>query len=458
MYTGGYSTINNLIFGYDADVRSSRFYKGEPTSDGANIFYNQNPRIDINYILWTLYDNQGTFARNHPNRIKVYGKNGVEISNYVNQGVPDWTNKRHAYWVYDSYLNKPVVQMNDENGSWQAKSFNVNLNNLFLNYKYEFLSIGSKYTISWLQWTTNLTKRVNVGVYSKNLSNVWNFYDGLSNGSTTSTNTETYTWQRVYHTFTLSNDFYRTNPYSSVYFYGQDFINGETLKISDVQIDLTDHPTNILTFFFRRPNETLIDLKRKIKIDLIDVSFDSNSNMVFDGTNDNIKLYDTNYDVVLGSYFFPLLQFSLEFVIKTTGLGSGMSLNGIFSLTYGITVYINSSGDLGFRVDNGINFTHFITTGMNLNDDKYHHIVCSNDGNYSYIYIDNVYIGSLSSIWNGTTQWPTDYVIIGRDNNDTNYYFNGYIDIVKIYNKVLSSGEVNNNFNSLYKRFNINKK
>lgn len=203
----------------------------EPTD---NIIYFQNPRIDNSYTPF-VYTTSGTWPANHPDAITVYNIDGTNISSYVNTGVTDWTNANHATWVFDSELQRPVVIMRDKSGTWQAKFMDLSsMSSLGL-------SAGSQYVISWLQWTSDISKSANVGVYGPNTSGTYGFYDGLSNSQTTSYNTLPYTWQRVYAIFTV-NSVRNMNAGSTLYMYGHFGPRG-TLKIADVQFEKKNHVT-----------------------------------------------------------------------------------------------------------------------------------------------------------------------------------------------------------------------
>jgi len=150
-----------------------------------------------------------------------------------------------------------------------------------------------------------------------------------------------------------------------------------------------------------------------------------------------------------GNTFFPLNNFSISAWIKTPGLGSGMTLNGIISITYGLTVYLNSSGNLNFRMDNGTAVPAIVATRP-LHDNQFHHILVSFDGVNKRIYINGVLmITSPFSGWTGFTRWPTNSAVIGQENNNGPIYrFNGIIDDVRIYNRALTAQEVLHNYNA----------
>ena len=95
-------------------------------------------------------------------------------------------------------------------------------------------------------------------------------------------------------------------------------------------------------------------------------------------------------------------------------------------------------------------------TGLNINDNNWHHIMCTYDGSGSItgmkIYIDGIEasaystyndVGTLSNINSGQPLY------IGKQWNDApNEHMNGVIDEVKIYNKALTDAEVLGDYNS----------
>lgn len=207
----------------------------ENTEPAENLIHFQNPRIDASYDPY-IPTTSGTWAAKHPDAIKVYNKDGTQITGYIDTGVTDWTNTYHAVWTYDESLKKPVVTMRDLDGIWKAKSFGLGKSMDTLG-----LKAGDKYTISWLQWTDNISRYVNAGLYGLNTSGANGFWDGQSNAQTTCKNTLPKTWQRVYATFTVNaNRNMSANLTMFMYGHGSP---AATIKISDVQMEKLDHPT-----------------------------------------------------------------------------------------------------------------------------------------------------------------------------------------------------------------------
>ena len=162
----------------------------------------------------------------------------------------------------------------------------------------------------------------------------------------------------------------------------------------------------------------------------------------FDGVDDYIS-------AGTGANYFPLPTFSTCAWIKTPGLGTGMSINGIFSLTYGLSMYLNGSGQFVTYMDDGVNIVGKTVTSINLHDNKFHHLCLTYDGTNRNMYIDSVQKLSVGSTWLGTTRWPTNGVNIGHENNNSPYYkFNGIIDEVKIYPYARTAAQIKLDYNS----------
>jgi hypothetical protein len=227
-----------------------------------------------------------------------------------------------------------------------------------------------------------------------------------------------------------------------------------TSRFSKVQLEVKTHPTQFVNGT-RSVTQGLLDMSGTKTINLTDVSFSPTAQITFDGTNDRISGgASTNY--------LPLPTHSLEAWIKSPGLGAGMGTSAIFGITYGLIVQIGPSGTLtyyAYTTDSGSQVLLFAieSTGTNLFDNKWHHVVCTRDSSNVNIYIDgilNVTAGN-GGTWTGTNVWASMDMLIGNNPNNIYYYFNGSINIAKIYNKGLTASEVLTNYNALKTRFGI---
>lgn len=442
-YGGSHIIKDGLVFGYDADDKSERFYKGEPT---INYIYHQNPRIDYSYVSANLSSYGGTIVAKHPGAIRVYNINNTELTPiYYNGGVSDPTNNQHAYWVYDEILKKPVVQMIDTNGSWMAKVFNCGMN-AWSTYG---MSIGSQYTISWMQWTSNIAKRASVGVYCKNSSGSYSFWDGQ--GGATSYNTLSNVWQKCYYTFTISSSHDISVVSESIYMYGMNAPLG-TLRISDVQLEFKSHPTQF-TINSRLSTNSLLDLTGKNIIDLSHASFDSTAHPYFNNVDSYITVPNSS-DLCLTSqgtisvwtYFNSSVQKNYANLVSKNSGGSNGTLCYSFLCYYGKLEGAIYNGGINNKVDY-----------LSIPSIGWHHLVFKWDTKQLILYVDGVLKNSTVQTINAEII-NTPMTIGGRTFNGAggvDEYFNGKIPIVHVYNRALSENEILQNYYSIKNRFNI---
>ena len=442
----GYGKIagtDALVFAYDTgDTRNS--YRGEPT---VNYIAHQNAVAQSSYTSYSATSN-GTWNAKHSNAIRAYNIDGGDITVYINTGVGDWTNTYHAHWQYDIELGKPVAVMQALDGNWKAKSFGAGMG----AWSSLGMSAGQKYTISWLQWTSDLNLCADTGFYSRNTSNTWGFHDGRSNGN--SKNTLLNTWQRVSYTFTVNAVRNLNDSNGNVYMYGHTTSNiGGTLKIADVQLELKDHATQFTGLTSgtngrttRSSTQGLLDLTGNSTIDLANVSFDANAQMFFDGTDDRIILPPGSLPTIGTN------DFTLEFVCKNTRTNS---YNHFFSVLdqYHISFKsYNVNGLLYVYRTSALSTTNSIPAYIPSRND-YYHIVAKRQGDNMQIYI------------NGESQGvKTGWGDVSIDNNLYNSYIGwgagteysgGHYAIAKIYNRALTAAEVRNNYNQYKGRFNL---
>lgn len=60
-----------------------------------------------------------------------------------------------------------------------------------------------------------------------------------------------------------------------------------------------------------------------------------------------------------------------------------------------------------------------------------------------------------ASTWVGQTRWPTQGIYIGRDLNDSNYFFTGYIAMFRAYTVALSHAQLDENFATIRGRYGL---
>lgn len=178
-------------------------------------------------------------------------------------------------------------------------------------------------------------------------------------------------------------------------------------------------------------------------------TFDSSNlgNIRMDGTDDII--YGPS-----GSSFGPIPNHTFEMWVKTPGLGPGMSTGGLVGYDYGIISDITSGGNVRYYVyntDNGYPGVYLFvlgSSGVNMFDNQWHHVICTRNSTTSAIYIDGQIraSGSGGGQWSGTTIWSSMAISIGNNPNDAYYRLNGNIGITRIYNTSFTQAMVSRNY------------
>ena len=204
------------------------------------------------------------------------------------------------------------------------------------------------------------------------------------------------------------------------------------------QVELLPHKTPF-TQTSRSVTQGLLPIVGNSTINLSNVSFDSNAQIYFDGTDDYINL-----DFTSGP------NGTVELILKSSSYPSKipLSINGD-NYSSGPNIYFDS-GVICWNTGNGATNSFSNSSYPNSN---YHHLVITNvNGGVATLYIDGVLIGTANGLNMTTT--GANKLWIGRY-HDGSYNFNGEIPITKIYNRGLSAAEVKQNYNKYKTRFNL---
>ena len=184
-------------------------------------------------------------------------------------------------------------------------------------------------------------------------------------------------------------------------------------------------------------------------------AFNPGPNMEYD-QNQNLWYPGTAYmEAGLGSEYWPMPDFTVEAIIKSSAMGPGQSVGGIYCVTYGLRMNLRSDGRIQVSCDDGASLPALYSSGVNCLDDKYHHLVWTQTDGDTKLYVDGIVRINGALAWDGTARW-TNNARIGTDINNTSVNsFYGNIRVAKMYKKVLSPQEVANNFNAYKQRFDI---
>ena len=247
-------------------------------------------------------------------------------------------------------------------------------------------------------------------------------------------------WNRVSTTFTATTQdyFYVTLQYSL----GQPVT---TYYLANIQIEANSHATQFINGT-RSVTQGLLPIISNTSLDLSNVSFDSNAQITFDGTNDYI-------DVSSFSSLEIVDDVTIEAVIKanTSNLGSVKVIANKYSGT-GWEFVLGSSGNFALGGRNGDGSYYSSDSGVVIADNTYHHIVGIKTGIYWKTYVDGA-LKSTTTAGSVGTLYNTTAMQLGREGSS--YYTTMNLDVFKVYNRPLTSFEIQQNYQQYKSRFNL---
>lgn len=268
----------------------------------------------------------------------------------------------------------------------------------------------------------------------------------------------TYDWSYDEYTFTMPNPAGKTVAFS---IYHMNAGNPGMSYSRNHQIEFKSHATQFVNGT-RSATQGLLPLLGNASLDISTISFDSNAQMTFDGTDDFINLA-TN----LQSGF---TQATYEFICKPTSLPGAWNYfqlyiqeNSTWIALYNVGGTIFFGIDLGNGsgwFDNNGGWTTGARTTATLSANKYYHIVYSWNGSSVSIYLNGILQNTASTLQaaNGRQNVTT----LGSGNTPRNIgargganYWPGNIDIIKFYNTALSANQIKQNYQQYKTRFNL---
>lgn len=162
----------------------------------------------------------------------------------------------------------------------------------------------------------------------------------------------------------------------------------------------------------------------------------------YNGQNANLFNGTGYVSVGKGSDYLPFDTFSACAWVKSSGMAPGMTMNGIFTITYSITLNITPEGRLYSGLDNN-GSPKYLSAPQNLYDDKFHFVCVTYDGKQRGLYIDGSLKAKDDQVWPGFSKWPVSAVMIGSNtNNPPAQMFNGVIDDVSLYAGAMTQAKI----------------
>lgn len=216
-------------------------------------------------------------------------------------------------------------------------------------------------------------------------------------------------------------------------------------QIAGLQIEAISHVTPYVNGT-RSVTQGLLPIISNTSLDLTNVSFNSNAQIIWDGTNDYI-------DVSSFSSLEIVDDVTIEAVIKanTSNLGSVKVIANKYSGT-GWEFVLGSSGNFALGGRNGDGSYYSSDSGVVIADNTYHHIVGIKTGIYWKTYVDGA-LKSTTTAGSVGTLYNTTAMQLGREGSS--YYTTMNLDVFKVYNRPLTSFEIQQNYKQYKSRFNL---
>jgi hypothetical protein len=238
---------------------------------------------------------------------------------------------------------------------------------------------------------------------------------------------------------------------SPLWLTGFDCSQTGTCYITDWQAEAKSHATPYTTGT-RSATQGLLPIVSNSTIDLSNTSFDSNAQLIFDGTDDRILLSNfTNK---------PTTAITCETIIKPTrsSVGTGTIRGGAISSTnsmyLGIIDSVDGGNTFAMHWANQTVSSRVYNWNGQIPNNAYSYLVGTYDGTTARAYLNGVEIWSTSQTGNIP---DAEYYIgtYGGSPVDGVHNFIGYIPVAKMYNRALSAAEIKQNYNKYKTRFNL---
>ena len=196
----------------------------------------------------------------------------------------------------------------------------------------------------------------------------------------------------------------------------------------------------------RSATQGLLPIVGNSTLDLSNVSFDSNAQMTFDGTDDRVDTSITN--VVNNASYEAILYCRGNVSTYNMYMGQYLPYIGVYG---GNTIYYSDYINGGQTV--------LQTNSGTISYNTYYHVVCMReyDGTNTIkrIYINGNLMASTTVSGAKSAFVNPNTVTVGDGAAFTWYPFYGEIPVAKIYNRALSAAEVRQNYLHYKTRFNL---
>ena len=270
------------------------------------------------------------------------------------------------------------------------------------------------------------------------------YYGGDYNwGVAQSYNTHTGTgWERLY-AYASAPASSNTQTYCFIY------VNtNNNIYAKDFQLENQQYPTQFINGT-RSVTQGLKDLTGRSTIDLTNVSFDSNAQMTFDGTNDQIVLDDYASSIPYGG------TITVETIVKFYSFTPNdvIVAYGGNNTNFGWLHQYEFTAGLMFGIQNNPSYgtAQIGTEASQQYLNKFIHMVGTYDGTTVRLYINGNSVASQSY----TAGIPQSTTFRIGNESGRSYYSNMDLPLARIYNRALTASEIQQNFNAIKGRYGL---
>jgi hypothetical protein len=396
----GYEKVptNGLVFMYDVADLSS--YSGQP---GTNITV--GPNRNFNGYSLSTYSNGKLFETNGYNETVYIPTIGLREVQSVD-----------IYNVYDGYGNDGnyncCVNLFAYTGGWNSYIYTPGT-----TYTYQIIyRCDSGYTgpnfMYHYEYDTNGNYITEYGVHDNNKR------EHLGGG-----------WYHAWNTFNTNGAAVR--GYTGLWYYYYNVRDKVSVAAVSIAPGNTIRPARQLipSNTTRLATQGLVPLTGNATLDLSNVSFDSNGQIYFDGTNDYI---DLGYAPFSGTGDFTIdTVYTLNTLDTHTIIGNYPASSLQFMGRYGL--YINGS----------CYFPSSLGPGT-------YHATATRESGVCKLYLNGTLVNTVS---NGNNIGTNSFVM-GK-NTSGGEVLNGVVPIMKLYNRALTQAEVKQSYDKYKTRFNL---
>ena len=414
----------NLVFGYDLSDRKTSF-KGAPATNlitsGLPGYFGSGGETLYQDRLYGLKSDSGVFQRNYVTNPAqadsgTYNNNGGLYKTFTTSNLNSST--RYVQITFDFYM---ITRYRTYSDSGRGLNGYVGITN-------------TDSTTDIYGWNTT---------YSNGSGDDWS-------------NDEAYVgqWQKVSLIAALRGD---KNPASinAMYIYYDRFTQGEGIFTNFVMTEHQTFPTGPVRYTgsSRSATQSVLDLKGTLSVDVSNVSFDSNSLMDFDGTNDYVTI-GSNTD-----FYFGTGDFTIEAVFTPTDNGNGwtgvVNKGGSGDTGFAMSYYANGNGTMTLYMDiDAPDNTHY-SSGLLTSGQTYHIVMVYDRDSAGYVYNNGTLTYTHTGLAGQNQSINSARPLRLGCYDNSQWFMDGKIHMVKIYDRVLTTSEVASNYKAIKGRFNI---